>query len=313
MDRTQHVEQVLTSLSTAEAHISTEYQDDLSVTLATVTKHEPRYAMMPVPGEIRVVSDSAGVAEFYQNSRAVFQPLGLRIRTQIATDWFMFLEGVASRRARDTGEEYTTSTTTLFPTTSDGIVGEFLWERYEGAPTIVDGVTDAVLSEARGARSEVPAKAVRSLRIHDRMVQALRDNDVDRFVEPFADDFLLANRSYLPSGGPMVQAEGRHDAVGYWRDLLEHYRIEDVSIVNRIAEDWYVFTEAAFTVRARDGGGEATTEQFRTATIFPIRADGKVMGELGYGTDIDAVPSRPPRKLGIAVYGREDYADPLSE
>lgn len=304
-----HVDRVLASLKTAETHISTEYQDDLSITLATVTKHRPRYAMMPTPGKIHVVTDSDGVADFYRTTRAVFQPLGLRMKAQLATDWFMFLEGVASRRSRDTGEEYTTSTTTLFPTVADGIVGEFLWERYDGEPR-EDDDSDQLIERiaARGARSETPVGAVLALRIHDAMVEAWRANDVDLLGERFAAGFLMASRSYVPSYGPMVQAENREDALTYWRRLLDAYEIADVSILNRLNADWYVFAEQVFTVKPRSGGA---FQRFRTATIYPIRKDGQVMGELGYGTDMAPAPSSAPRKLGIAVYGRDDYADPL--
>lgn len=304
------VDDVLESLRRAESHVSTEYQDDLSITLATVTKTDPRYAMMPIPGKIHVVTDTAGVADFYRTSRSVFQPLGLRMKAQLTTDWFMFLEGVASRRARDTGQEYTTSTVTLFPTTEGGIVGEFLWERYNGEPR-GDGGAAQIVAEAkrRGARSEVPVMSVLALRIHDDIVHALRNNDLDALCARFADDYLQANRSYVPSYGPMVQAEGLAGAREYWGAFLQAYRVDDVSTINRLTADWYVFAELVLTVTPRESDG--AQKRFRTATIYPIRADGRVMGELGYGTPMQPAPANAPRRLGIAVYGRADFNDPL--
>lgn len=304
------IDRVLTALDTAESHISTEYQDDISITVATVSKLEPRYAMMPTPGKIHVVTNSEGVLDYYRNSRAVFQPMGLRIKTQIATDWYMFLEGVATRRARDTGEEYTTNTVTLFPAASDGIVGEFLWERYDGSPTDQAAMDYAAsLQHLPGARAELPAKAVLALRIHDDMVQALRANDLDAFTRRFADDFLLADRSYVPAYGLMAQGEGRAAAVAYWRAFLDLYRIDDVSTVNRINADWFVFAELAIVVTPKAGG---PAQRIRTATFFPMRRDGRVMGQLGYGTEAGPAPADGPRKLGIAVYGRDDYRDPFN-
>ena len=296
------VEATLASVATAERHISTEYQDDLSLTLATITADEPRYAMMPEPGRIEVVVDSAGVRSFYESSRAIFQPAALRICTQIATDWYFFLEGVASRRDTRTGQEFTINSLTLFPAARDGIVGEFLWERHE-APA--GGA--APLPTAPGARTDVPVAAVQSLEIHDAMVAALRDNDLEALVAPFAQDFLLANRSYI-GGPPMVRAEGRTAARAYWEAFLNAYDVHDVAIVNRNATEWYVFAEQAVTVSRRDGGGDP--RQLRTAVFYPLTG-AEIHGELGYGTELGPAPADRPPALGRAFYGRDDYTDPL--
>jgi SnoaL-like domain len=292
----------LASIATAERHIETEYQDDLSLTLATVTAEHPRYAMMPTPGRIEVVTDSDGVRAFYENSRAIFRPAALRIRTQIATDWYFFLEGVASRRDTATGEEFTINTVTLFPAAADGIVGEFLWERHEAPP----GSRQA--PDARGARTDLPVAAVRSLALHDALVQALRANDLDALVAPFAEDFLLANRSYI-AGSPMVKGEGRGAARSYWEEFLATYQVEDVAVVNRNATEWYVFAEEALTVARRIGGDRA--EQFRVAVFYPLNAEGQIQGELGYGTDLAPAAGGVRPALGRAFYGRAEYVDAL--
>jgi SnoaL-like domain len=294
----------LASIATAERHIETEYQDDLTLTLATVTAEHPRYAMMPTPGRIEVVTDSAGVRAFYESSRAIFKPAALRIRTQIATDWYFFLEGVASRRDTRTGEEFTINTVTLFPAAPDGIVGEFLWERHEAPPGSSAGPA------AHGARTDLPVAAVRSLTLHDELLDALRAGDLEALTAPFAEDFLLANRSYV-AGPPMVKGEGRAAARDYWDAFLRTYRVEDVAVVNRNATEWYVFAEEALTVSRRDVADGS--EQFRVAVFYPLTANGRIQGELGYGTDLAPADTARSPALGRAFYGRPEYVDPLRE
>ena len=308
-DEPTYLEQALGSLRTAETHISTEYQDDLDITIATITKTNPRFAFMPVPGRIKLETKADGVRAFYENSRAVFQPAALRIRHQLTTDWYYFLEGVASRFGREDGKEYTINSLTLFPKADDGIVGEFLWERYE----VPDPSEDPAMfdpSVAPGARTDLPLRAVRSLRVHDRLVQALRANDPAGVVADFADDFLLGARSYLPDGGPMVTGEGREAAAAYWRAFFAAYRIEELSVLNRLTGEWYVFAEHAVTVTRRDDPA-APAEQFRTASLYPIVGAGRVQGELGYGTDVGPASTREGGNRGIAFYKREDHIDPL--
>lgn len=304
-----YLERALASLRTAESHISTEYQDDLDVTLATITKSNPRFAFMPSPGRIKLETRADGVRAFYEGSRAQFQPAALRIRHQLTTDWYYLLEGVASRVDRSDGKEYTINSVTLFPAAEDGIVGEFLWERYE-VPDPSEDESQFDSSWAPGARTDLPLRAVRALRIHDRLVQALRANDVDAVVRDFADDFLLAARSYLPRYGPMVTGEGRTAAAGYWRAFFDRFRIEELSVMNRLTADWYVFAEHAVTVTDRDdpAGGAV---QFRTAAVYPIVAGGRVQGELGYGTDPARASTREGGNRGIAFYGRADHVDAL--
>jgi hypothetical protein len=305
-----YLEQALASLRTAETHISTEYQDNLDITIATITKTDPRFAFMPVPGRIKMETRAEGVRAFYENSRAVFQPAALRIRHQLTTDWYYFLEGVASRIAREDGKEYTISSVTLFPKAADGIVGEFLWERYEVPDPSEDPARFDASVVAPGARTELPLYAVRALRVHDRLVQALRANDAEGVAESFAEDFLLGARSYVPEYGPLVTGEGRAAAVAYWRAFFDRYRIEELSVLNRLTADWYVFAEHCITVSRRDDRA-ASSEQFRTATVYPIVGGGRIQGELGYGTDVAAASTTETGNRGIAFYGRADHVDPL--
>jgi hypothetical protein len=264
---------------------------------------------MPVPGRIKLETRADGVRAFYESSRAVFQPAALRIRHQLTTDWYYLLEGVASRYGREDGKEYTINSLTLFPAAEDGIVGEFLWERYD-VPNPGEDESRFDPALAPGARTDLPLRAVRSLRVHDLLVQAFRANDPEGVVADLADDFIFGARSYLPEGGPMVTGEGREAAAAYWRSFFDHYRVEELSVLNRLTADWYVFAEHAITVTTRSDPG-ASALQFRTASVYPIVGGGRIQGELGYGTDLAPASTRERGNRGIAFYGRDDHVETL--
>ena len=295
-----YVAAVVENLRRAETHIGTEFEDDLDSTVATVSR-TPRYAVMPVPGRIEVVTTTEGVRAFYESSRKIFQPLATRHRAQIVSDWFVFLEGMPTRRNQESGKEYTINTTVLFPTTEDGIVGEFLWERSSE-------VADAPRDDPE--RPDLPLRAVRNLRLHDEVVDALRSGEVEHIVQLLADDCLWAVRSYLPDSAeyPMVQAEGRSAVEEYLRAWRSTVIVDDLTVLNRVATDWYVFAEYVSHVRR---AGKSDLEQLRVASILPIDNNGKIQGELGYGTDPVSNAVVPYRGGGYAHWARSEFRDPF--
>ncbi|OUS82225.1 nuclear transport factor 2 family protein [Rhodococcus sp. NCIMB 12038] len=308
-DAPTYFEQALGSLRTAETHIGTEFQDDLELTLDTITKAAPRFVFMPVPGRIRIETQPDQVRAFYEGSRAEFLPDKLRARHHITSDWFYFVESLASRRGTRDGQEYTVNTAVLFPKAPDGIVGEFLWERYDVEVSEKDPDRFDI-ARAPGARTDLPLRPVAALFVHDRIVEALRNNDAEALTADYAHDFLLGARNYLAGQGPMVAGEGREAALAYWRQFFDEFTVDEVSVLNRLTGDWYVFAEVALTVTVRRAP-EQGQRQFRTASIFPILADGRVQGELSYGTEIGAASTRETGTWGRAFFAREGFTDPL--
>lgn len=299
MDDHDPVDRVLDSIRTAETHVETEFRDALPETLATVSAR-PRYAMTPAPGRLDVVTTPEGVATFYETSRAAFQPRATRHRAQIAADWYVFYEGVPTRGQRSTGREYTINTTVLFPSAADGIVGEFLWERH-------DEDVDPPVYLPGGPAYPIPLTTVDHLRLHERYLDVLRDGKVGDAAALLADDCLWATRSYLgdTDAAPMVRAEGRDATLEYLDAWTAAYRIEDVTVLNRLATDWYVFAEELYAVDGPDGA-----QQVRLASIYPVTSDGRLQGQLGYGTDPGPRSARPWPRGGRPVWARADHPDP---
>lgn len=295
---------VVHSIVTAERHIETEFREDLPATLASVSGR-PRYAMTPKPGQLDVVTTPEGVRDFYEGSRSTFQPMATRHRLQIATDWYVFYEGVPSRLRRDTGQEYTINTVVLFPATEDGIVGEFLWERYDEAAQPAGQVDN-------GPAYELPLGAVRSLRLHESYLAGLRAADIEGVRELLAEDCLWATRNYLDStdNDPMVRAEGRIATLEHLTRWTGDHEIVDVSVINRYAADWYVFAEELYTVRTRSGPDAGVEQEYRLASVYPVTGDGLLQGLLGYGTDQRRVDTPRVRLLGHPIWARENHPDP---
>jgi hypothetical protein len=109
---------LLSSIRTAEAHIRSEYVRDLAGTMATVGPH-PHYAVTAAPGAISVISGRDGVAGFYEAAHKFAVPEASRFLTQIASDWYMFVENMPTRRWVADGSQRTVHTVTLLVTGSD--------------------------------------------------------------------------------------------------------------------------------------------------------------------------------------------------
>lgn len=295
-----HVEAVLGSLRTAERHVDSEYIDDHDETLNSVSR-EPCYGMMSEPGVVKVVNDSAGVAQFYEDARAAFLPGASRIVAQIATDWYVFLENVPTRLNAQTGVPRSLHTATLFPKAPDGIRGEFLWERSTG-----EAQNTKPLEGQSGA---LPLGGVRNLSIHEELLGKLCAGNLSGIVSMYDEKCICAVRDYVTDGRPrsMLKLQGEADVEGAYGRWLSEFTLERVSVLNRLVTDWYVFAEELLIVRRR---GSDARLQYRKASIYPITPDGKIQGEIGFGTDIALASPSSGQTLGAAFYVREDPAKP---
>ncbi len=301
MSKPSHVEAVLQSLKTSEGHVNAEYVDDLTGTLASVSR-EPRYAMMPEPGRVAVITDNDGVVKFYNDSREAFTPGASRMVAQIATDWYVFYENVPTRLTKADGKVHTLHTTTLFPKAPDGIRGEILWERY------VTSEAPSGLLQLEGAAAHVPGVKVRNLDVHEQFLGALVRGDRERIAALLDDNCIWAVRSYLPDAAakPMATAQGAREALSLIDRWLAAYTLERVSVLNRLVTEWYVFAEELLVVGEKGGRGRPRRRQYRKASFYPISPAGRIQGELGYGTDLEARAPSADQTCGLAYFVREN-------
>jgi hypothetical protein len=272
MKADDRVDAVLKSIGTAEAHVRSEYVRDLAGTMATVGA-VPHYALTAQPGVVSVISGREGVARFYDAAHKVAVPQASRFLTQIATEWYMFVENMPTRTWIADGSLRTVHTGTLLITDSDGIKCEFVWERPPAeAPTA----------------GPLPMDQFRSVSLHEEFLAATCGGDRAAIAAVLDPDCRWGERDYLSKadGGAILDLHGASAAVDHLAQWHARYAPERVSVLNRQATDWFVFAEELWTVRP-DGG---EPRQIRKAVIYPIGTDGKLRGAIGYGTD-PTVPS----------------------
>jgi hypothetical protein len=277
MKADDRVDAVLKSIGTAEAHVRSEYVRDLPGTMATVGA-VPHYALTAQPGVVSVISGREGVAGFYDAAHQVAVPQASRFLTQIATDWYMFVENMPTRTWIADGSLRTVHTVTLLITDGDGIKCEFVWERPPAEPATAEPATVGPL----------PMDQFRSVSLHEEFLVATCSGDRTAITAVLEPDCRWAERDYQSraDGGAILDLHGANAAADHLAQWHAQYRPERVSVLNRQATGWFVFAEELWTVRP-DGGER---RQIRKAVIYPVRPGGKLRGAIGYGTD-PAVPS----------------------
>jgi len=288
METNQPVEVVLDSIKAAEAHIRSEYVYDLAGTMATVGPM-PHYAVTAEPGVVGVISGRDGVAALYEGAHNYAIPNASRFLTQISSDWYLFAENIPTRKWVADGSMRTVHTATLLITDSEGVKGEFVWER---------PASEAVTA---GATGPLPLGQLRSVSLHEEFLAALRDGDATAIGSVLDPACTWAERNYLSDaeGGEILELSGSKATVSYLDQWARTYKPELVSVLNRQATDWYVFAEELWIVRPADGGDR---RQYRKATIYPINPAGRIQAAIGFGTDLEAPSPRTDLCLGQAFW-----------
>lgn len=279
------------TIAHVERHVRAEESNDIDEIMDSITK-EARF-VVPVADAsgrtFQIITTHQGVRRYYEDSRNSYEIVRSLHLKQIATDWYVFYESMATTRpvqvvngARKIGGEQTGNSIVLFPTTRDGIIGEMPWGRFSGLA--VEGAR-----KANGA-SPLPMLQRRNTQVHDRFLSALQAGDVDGVLAPLADDFLLATRNYYLTGGPFFSGRGKPAARKYLEAMYRSVDVLGITILNRIIHDWYTFAELLLRLRHKGAllGVPPTGAEFhvRTAAMYPMTEDGQIAGEVGYGTDI---------------------------
>lgn len=280
------VEPVLQSIAKAERHMKSEYGTRMAGVMDTIGAH-PHFAMMLEPGVVKVFSGRRDIGEMYKGSVDYAEPRASRLLSQLATDWFMFMENVPTRLWIADGRMRTVQTVTLFVTDDEnGLTGEYAWQRYY--PT----------SGNQGA--DLPERSLRNLKLHDDLLDAIRRGDGKALAAVLDPECLWAQRDYLSgaAGGEILDLRGTDRIADHLAQWHAKFHPEHVSILNRKVADWYVFSEELWVVRP--SGGEA--RQYRIATIYPVNAAGRFEGALGFGRDPEPLSPSAGSKLGLSVW-----------
>lgn len=291
MEKNPALEAVLHSIGAAEAHVRSEYVHDLAGTMATVGPM-PHYAVTANPGEVAVISGRDGVAALYEGAHDYAIPNSSRFLAQISGDWFMFVENMPTREWVADGSFRTAHTATLLIIDADGVKGEYVWER------------PAAEAEAAPAPGPLPLGKLRSVQRHEEFIAAVRDGDAEGLGSVLAPDCSWAERDYLndAEGGAILNLSGSAATAEHFAQWRDRFQPEQVSVLNRLASEWYVFAEELWTVRPK--GGER--RQYRKAVIYAINPAGRIQAAVGYGTDLQAPAPSAEGSLGQAFWPETD-------
>jgi len=281
------VEPMLRSIAKAERHIRSEYGTRMVGVMDTIGDH-PHFAMMLEPGQVTVLSGRDDVDEMYKASVARAAPQASRLLTQLATDWYVFVENVPTRLWMEDAAMRTVHTVTMFVTDdANGITGEYAWQRHYG----LDGL----------GSEELPDRMLRNLEQHEALLGAMCRGDAAALKATLAPACIWAQRDYTSSkeGGEIVNLTSADAAAGHvahWHKALGPVH---VSIVNRHVTDWYVFAEELWVVEPADGSGR---RQYRSAVIYAVDQAGRFEAVLGFGKAMEAPAPASADKLGIAFW-----------
>lgn len=280
------------NLRMVAVHVAAEFENDIPLIVDSITR-ECRYPMLHRgdDGQLRldVITDQDGARAYYSQMRQGVDIVASRQIRRITTEWYVFNHSLATMRhtgpvggLAGTGREHWVQSTTLFPVTEDGILGEVPWNRHTWAE-IVQGVPE------REPRAADPlAVQLRASDALDAYAGALRSGDpsLGGVVTP---DFRVASRNYFsPAAGPMLVTETQQAAAASLRALHRAVEVLDLTVINRCADEWFVFAELLWRLRSRDRSLVPVDGEFdlKTAAIYPVDGQGRLVAELGYGTDL---------------------------
>lgn len=193
----------------------------------------------------------------------------------ITTDWYVFNESAATLLGTGmvgdvdaTGREWVVNSAVLFPVAPDGIRGEICATRLP-----MDDVIRGTVPMAPPGRSSLDAERAHGALL-DRFAGTARAGDWAGAGREMSEGHTLAVRIDPLSAAPGVHsATGREDSVACLPAIFGD--AEDLTLMVRIATEWYVFAEYLVEL------GGATR---RIALTQPIE-DGTVIGTYGYGRD----------------------------
>ncbi|PEQ13913.1 hypothetical protein B2G71_06330 [Novosphingobium sp. PC22D] len=291
------VEPQLASLVKSERHMRSEYGTKMVGVMDTVAPH-PHFVMPLQPGKVAILSGWDTIDEMYKGSVSNAEPKASRVLSQLATDWFVFIENVPTRFWVAANKPITAQTVTMFVTDDEsGITGEYAWERHY--------ITPQPASDSAGALP-LPDRQLANLENHEALLEALCAGDIAKVMGLITPECVWAQRDYLADteGGEVTELRGAEAAAGYLTRWHAEMRPQHVSVVNRRVTDWFVFSEEVWIVQP--GGGAA--RQCRTATIYPLAEDGRFEGVLGFGKDIEDPAPSAGQRLGRAFWSEPGVA-----
>jgi hypothetical protein len=220
------------------------------------------------------------VRGYYEGRAGSYVVLASAQLKSLATDWYLFNESAATLRGTGmigdidaTGREFVVNSAVLFPTAADGIRGEVCVTRFP----FTDIVADTVVTPAppTDPRTYLPLREMEHCALLDQFLAALRAHDPARITATLRAEHSMAVRLDDVHGAQRVftATTGAEAETAFTAMFGE---VSDLTLMMRIATEWYVFAE--YLGQLPDGSVR------RLALTHPVE-DGRLTGTFGYGRD----------------------------
>jgi hypothetical protein len=273
------------SATTVRAHVAAETSTSVDNICATIS-HDV-YFGVPVRtregNELRdgsVLTTYDQVRGYYEGRAGSYVVLDSAQLKSVATDWYLFNETAATLLGTGavggvdaTGKEWIVNSAVIFPSAPDGIRGEICITRYPMDDVVAETVR--VPAPPSGRQTWMPLREMEHGALLDRFILAVRDGEWDKVRGDLSDRHALAVRLDDVKGAQQVYTASEGDgAAAAFQELFEG--AADLTLLNRIASEWYVFAE--YLVKLNHGGRR------RLAVTHPVE-DGELTGTFGYGRD----------------------------
>jgi hypothetical protein len=279
----------LTPIKRVEEHVAAELRNKVPEIVETVSKWDVHYALLSRMKRglaLELVEDREGARRYYSGTREAYSIVTTYHLQEVNTSWYAFHESTGVVKhvglmdgVEPTGNELYVPTAILFPTWSDGIIGEIAWSRFDMAE-IARGNTP-IKPPPPAPASYVASLQLRNQRLHMQFLDAWKGGRVADMLSLIDEECCSVVRTVEPDGdrrGRTV-ARTKADHERYWLSP-ESLRPQNVRVMNLVVTDWYVFAEYLFVL---DLNGDRVQRDL--AVLYPVTEDGKLVGQLAYGLD----------------------------
>jgi hypothetical protein len=264
-------------------HVRAEFVNDLDGLMATVARGVPlQYAIPRADAtgalEMTTITTLDGALEHYRHVRDEHDIVDWQAIVELRNDWCVFFDGMVTQRLAGSGDIARGRSVVFFVLSDqDGITGELAWPREPAGA----GPEPSPIAGGRPGAAPLPARRLDNLALHRRYLDALHANDLDALLDLITDDVQVGTRSYAAGDERFVELHGKEALTRHYEAFFAEHRVNDVALVNLVADDWYVYSELLWETCP---SGATTPVRFRTAETLVLR-DGRVRARVGYGTD----------------------------
>ena len=235
-----------------------------------------------------------GIEEMYGVIRGRSNVLGTEILSEVRGTWFMFADAYSHMQEKETGEEHWFENVLMLPVTSGpGITGEIAFWNMGREMLGKDLPLAPALSPLDMRRNLIA--------LHDRYLHGLRTADADAMVDVFSPSAQAGIRDYVADSGTLTHLDDLDGMRHHHQGFFDRFDVQTVDVLERVAQDWYVFAEVRVEAVARIGERRGSRLAFHTGELFIPGRENKFMVQLGHGTDLaDSGTAQPDSAVAMA-------------